>query len=57
VIAKEEQRTANKGLLVQNFFYNLCMSAKVDWAVELAKEGLARGQAVIFGLQSTGEAA
>jgi hypothetical protein len=39
----------------QRFFASLCMSAKVDAVVELAKTALGEGKCVIIGLQSTGE--
>ena len=40
----------------QRFFRSLCISLKVDCAVKLAKESLQNGNAVVIGLQSTGEA-
>jgi len=39
----------------QRFFKYLCIAAKVKHAVNLAKEAIALGKCVIFGLQSTGE--
>lgn len=40
----------------QRFFRYLCMAAKVDKAVEMAKAAVAAKQCVVIGLQSTGEA-
>ena len=40
----------------QRFFRSLCISLKVDSAVQLAKDALQNGNAVVIGLQSTGEA-
>ena len=40
----------------QRFFRALCMSAKVPRLLELAREALGAGHAVVVGLQSTGEA-
>lgn len=40
----------------QRFFKYLCIAAKVDRVVEVAKEELRNGNAVVIGLQSTGEA-
>jgi hypothetical protein len=40
----------------QRFFKYLCIAAKVKHAVNLAKEAIAVGKCIIFGLQSTGEA-
>jgi hypothetical protein len=42
---------------LQNFFNNLCLSAKAGKAVELAKEALADNKAVVFGFMHTGKAA
>ncbi|GAX84898.1 hypothetical protein CEUSTIGMA_g12319.t1 [Chlamydomonas eustigma] len=41
----------------QRFFKLLCVSMKVLLVVSEAKEALAKGQSVVIGLQSTGEAA
>ncbi|GFR44081.1 hypothetical protein Agub_g5241, partial [Astrephomene gubernaculifera] len=38
------------------FFKQLCTAGKVDEVERLSKEALARGQCVVIGLQSTGEA-
>lgn len=38
------------------FFKCLCMSAKVTHAVKLASEAVKRGESVVIGFQSTGEA-
>lgn len=40
----------------QRFFRYMCMAAKTDCAVEIAKTAIAEGQCVVIGLQSTGEA-
>ncbi|VDL27985.1 unnamed protein product [Hymenolepis diminuta] len=40
----------------QRFFKYLCMSAKVDACVRIAKKALRSGKCVVIGLQSTGEA-
>lgn len=40
----------------QRFFKYLCISAKVGYAVQLAKKSIEDGKCVIIGLQSTGEA-
>ncbi|KAL9182095.1 hypothetical protein ACHAXT_012438 [Thalassiosira profunda] len=40
----------------QRFFRSLCMAAKVDKAIEIAKKALDDGNCVVIGLQSTGEA-
>ncbi|VDO04076.1 unnamed protein product [Rodentolepis nana] len=40
----------------QRFFKYLCMSAKVDACVRIAKRALRSGKCVVIGLQSTGEA-
>lgn len=40
----------------QRFFRYLCIAAKLDRAVEIAKEAVEAGQCVVIGLQSTGEA-
>uniref|UniRef100_A0A6U5LIR1 UBC core domain-containing protein n=1 Tax=Corethron hystrix TaxID=216773 RepID=A0A6U5LIR1_9STRA len=38
------------------FFRSLCISSKIDRAVEKVREALARDRCVVLGLQSTGEA-
>ncbi|XP_061162410.1 protein strawberry notch homolog 1-like [Saccostrea echinata] len=40
----------------QRFFKYLCISAKVNHCVELAREAIKTGKCVVIGLQSTGEA-
>ncbi|CAL8089156.1 unnamed protein product [Calicophoron daubneyi] len=40
----------------QRFFKYLCIAAKVDACVSLTKEALDKGECVVIGLQSTGEA-
>ena len=40
----------------QRFFRYLCIASKVDDVVQITKEALAKGKAVVIGLQSTGEA-
>ncbi|KAH8874996.1 Protein strawberry notch [Schistosoma japonicum] len=40
----------------QRFFKYLCIAAKVDTCVELAKTAVDEGKCVVIGLQSTGEA-
>lgn len=40
----------------QRFFRYLCMAAKIDRAVAIAKDAVEAGQCVVIGLQSTGEA-
>lgn len=40
----------------QRFFKYLCISAKVQHCVELAREAVKNGKCVVIGLQSTGEA-
>ena len=40
----------------QRFFKYLCIASKVSRVVELTKEAIKRGQCVVIGLQSTGEA-
>lgn len=40
----------------QRFFKYLCIAAKVDHAVKVAKEAVEDGKCVVIGLQSTGEA-
>ena len=39
----------------QRFFASLCMSAKIDATISLARAALASGKCVVIGLQSTGE--
>ena len=39
----------------QRFFASLCMSAKVEVAVGMARSALAAGKCVVVGLQNTGE--
>uniref|UniRef100_H2YSL0 Protein strawberry notch homolog 1 n=1 Tax=Ciona savignyi TaxID=51511 RepID=H2YSL0_CIOSA len=39
----------------QRFFKYLCLSAKVDYTVELVREAVKHGKCVVIGLQSTGE--
>ena len=40
----------------QRFFRSLCIAAKVDKAIDIAKKALDDGNCVLIGLQSTGEA-
>jgi hypothetical protein len=40
----------------QSFFHSLCITSKVDKAIELSKEAINDGKCVVIGLQSTGEA-
>ncbi|CAH1801640.1 unnamed protein product [Owenia fusiformis] len=40
----------------QRFFKYLCISAKVNYCVKLAREAVKNGKCVVIGLQSTGEA-
>lgn len=40
----------------QRFFRGLCISLKVDRAVEITRQALAEDKSVVIGLQSTGEA-
>lgn len=40
----------------QRFFKYLCIAAKVNHAVQVAREAIKYGKCVVIGLQSTGEA-
>lgn len=40
----------------QRFFKYMCIAAKVEYAVRVAREALSNGKCVVIGLQSTGEA-